>query len=115
MVLTLTEDGCSFRVVGPDELRPPMSNSGTITADVTVKPWDGLLVEVISLGEPRQPVPQPVPPDEGGLAIIEPLYPGRYDVVLRRGDDVLETQRVTILDRGPAGHLLSLEFDGVPD
>jgi hypothetical protein len=115
VVLELTDDGCSFRVVGPDESRPPMSNSGTITADVTVKPWDGLLVEVISLGEPRQPVPQPVPPDEGGLAIIEPLYPGRYDVVLRRGDDVLETQRVTILDRGPAGHLLSLEFDGVPD
>lgn len=115
VVLTLTEGGCSFRVVGPDESRAPTSNSGMITADVTVKPWDGLLVEAVSLGEPRQPVPQPVPPDEGGLAIIGPLYPGRYDVVLRRGDEVLETQRVTILDRGPAGHLLSLEFDGVPD
>ena len=115
VVLMLTEDGCSFRVVGPDESLPSMSNSGSINADVTLKPWDGLLVEVISLGEPRQPVPPPVPPDEGGLAIIGPLYPGRYDVVLRRGDEVLETQRVTILDRGPAGHLLSLEFDGVPD
>lgn len=115
VVLMLTEDGCSFRVVGPDESQPPLGNSGSIMADVTVKPWDGLLVEVISLDDPRQPVPQPVPPDEGGLAIIQPLYLGRYDVVLRRGDDVLETQRVTILDRGPAGHLLSLEFDGVPD
>jgi hypothetical protein len=115
VVLTLIDDDCWFRVVGPDESRPPTSNSGSIMADVTVKPWDGLLVEAVSLGEPRQPVPQPVPPDEGGLAIIGPLYPGRYDVVLRRGDDVLETQRVTILDRGEAGHLLSLEFDGVPD
>jgi hypothetical protein len=115
VVLTLTEEGCSFRVVAPDESRPPTSNSGSIMADVTVKPWNGLLVEVVSLGEPRQPVPQPVPPDEGGLAIIGPLYPGPYDVVLRRGDDVLETQRVTILDRGEAGHLLSLELDGVPD
>lgn len=115
VVLLLTEAGCSFRVVGPDESQPPLVNSGTIMADVTVKPWDGLLVEVVSLDDPRQPVPSPVPPDEGGLAIINPLYLGRYDVVLRRGDDVLETQRVTILDRGEPGHLLSLEFDGVPD
>jgi hypothetical protein len=115
VVLMLTADGCSFRVVGPDESLPPSNDSGEIMANVTVKPWDGLLVEAISLEEPRQPVPQPVPPDEGGLAIISPLYLGRYDVVLRRGDEVLETQRVTILDRGPAGHLLSLEFDGVPD
>lgn len=115
VVLIQTGDGCSFRVVGPDESPLPLGDSGSIMANVTVKPWDGLLVEVISLDDPRQPVPQPVPPDEGGLAIIQPLYPGRYDVVLRRGDDVLETQRITILDRGPAGHLLPLEFDGVPD
>jgi hypothetical protein len=115
VVLTLTSDGCSFRVVGPDGSRPPTSNSGTITADVTVKPWAGLLVEAVSLDTPRQPVPGPVPPDEGGLAIVEPLYPGRYDVSLRRGDVILETQRVTILDRGEAGHLVRLAFDGVPD
>jgi hypothetical protein len=115
VVLTLTADDCFFRVAGPEESRPPAGSSGTIMADVTVKPWDGLLVEVVSLDEPRQPVPPPVPPDEGGLAIIDPLYPGRYDVVLRRGDQVLETQRVTILDRGDPGPLVSLEFDGLPD
>jgi hypothetical protein len=34
---------------------------------------------------------------------------------LRRGDAILETQRVTILDRGQAGHLVTLDFDGIPD
>jgi hypothetical protein len=114
VVLTLTTDGCSFRLVGPDDSRPPTTNSGTIMAYVTIKPWAGLLVEAISLDEPRQPVPLPVPPDEGGLASLQ-LYVGRYDVVLRRGDEVLETQHVTILDRGEAGDIVTLEFDGVPD
>ena len=83
-------------------------------ATVTLQPWEGLGVEAVSLEEPRQPVPDPVPPDEGGLAIVEPLYPGRYDIRLRRGDAILETQRVTILDQ-EVGHLLTLTFDGVPD
>jgi hypothetical protein len=114
VILSVLDDGCSFRVVEPGAAGPPRPNSGSVLAAVALQPWDGLSVEAVSLDEPRQPVPDPVPPDEGGLAIVEPLYPGRYDIRLRRGDAILETQRITILDRGQPGHLVTLDFDGLP-
>jgi hypothetical protein len=112
VVLHLEPEPCEFEVLAD---APPETPSGSIAATVTVRPWEGLLIEAISLDEPRQPVPAPVPPDEGGLAQLGPLYLGRYEIRLRRGDEVLESQLVTIADRGPAGDMVTLTLDGRPD
>ncbi len=114
VILAVTDSGCSLRVAGPDET-PATVASGSVSVTVTARPWAGLFVDAISLDEPRQPVPEPVPPDEGGLAIVDPLYVGRYDIRLRRGDEVLETRTIAIEDHGAPGHLVQLDLDGVPD
>jgi hypothetical protein len=90
-------------------------DSGQVSVQVLAQPWNELTVEAVSLDTPAQPVPSGVPPDEGGLAQIYPLYTGRYEIRLRRGDEYLERQEITIESRGDAGHLITLEFDGVPD
>ena len=114
LILSVTDDGCSLRVAGPDEM-PPTVASGSVVVTVTARPWAGLFVDAISLDEPHQPVPDPVPPDEGGLAIVDPLYVGRYEIRLRRGDEVLETQTIEIKDRGAPGHMVQIDFDGLQD
>ena len=111
VLLRLDVDPCRFDVLQGDIVVA----SGSVAATVTLQPWDGLLVEAVSLEEPRQPVPEPVPPDEGGLAQLSPLYLGRYEIRLRRGDTVLETREIAIEDRGEAGHLVSMVLDGVED
>jgi hypothetical protein len=111
VILRLDVDPCRFDVLQGDIVVA----SGSVAATVTLRPWDGLLVEAVPLDEPRQPVPGPVAPDEGGLAQLSPLYLGRYEIRLRRGDTVLETQEIAIEDRGEAGHLVSLRLDGVED
>jgi hypothetical protein len=111
VILRLDVVPCRFDVLQGDIVVA----SGSVAATVTLQPWDGLLVEAVSLDEPRQPVPEAVAPDEGGLAQLSPLYLGRYEIRLRRGDTVLETQEIAIEDRGEAGHLVSLRLDGVED
>jgi hypothetical protein len=112
VVLHLEPDPCEFEVLAD---APPETPSGSVAATVTVRPWEGLLVEAISLDDPREPVPEPAPPDEGGLAQLGPLYPGHYEIRLRRGAEVLETQLVTIADSGPAGDTVTLTLDGRSD
>jgi len=108
----LHHDGaaCSFVVVDD----APPDDGASLAAQITVRPWDGLVIEAVSLDTPAQPVPDPTPPDEGGLAQLPWLYPGRYEIRLRRGDAVLESQTIDVAAGGsPAG--LQLVFDGVPD
>jgi hypothetical protein len=94
---------------------PPPDDAASLSATVTVQPWAGLVVEAVSLDEPRQPVPAAVPPDEGGLAQLSPLYPGRYEILLRRGDTILERRIIDINPTGPQDRLIQLTLDGVPD
>ena len=103
--------GCAFAMVGD---QPPVEG-GSVAALVTVQPWDGLLVEAASMDTPAQPVPDPVPPDEGGLAQLGSLYPGRYAIRLRRAEAVLESQEITVVDGGPPGQTIQLTFDGIVD
>jgi hypothetical protein len=114
VILSVTDEGCSLRVAGPDE-QPSIAASGFVSVTVAVRPWAGLVVDAVALDEPREPVPDPVPPDEGGLAIVGPLYVGRYEIRLRRGDEILETRTITIVDRGARGQLVQLELDGIQD
>ena len=89
--------------------------SGTLNANVTAEPGGILMVDVVSLDKPRLPVPDPIPPDEGRLAIVGPLWPGRYDVRLLRDCVPIEVTEVTIDKRDPAGDLVELTLDGRPD
>lgn len=108
----LRHDGSSCSIDVVDAAPPDVGT--TLAAEVTVQPWEGLLVEAVSLDTPAQPVPEPTPPDEGGLAQLPWLYPGRYEIRLRRGDAVLETQAIEVLDGGPPGGI-RLVLDGIPD
>jgi hypothetical protein len=103
--------GCTFAVADPVET----GEAGHLAATVTALPWDGLLVEAVSLDDPRQPVPEPVPPDEGGLAQLDPLWPGRYEIRLRRGEVILERHVIQVAPTGPQDSLISLTLDGAPD
>lgn len=111
VVLTVTDVGCSFRL---DDSAAPKSVGGHLMAHVTLRPWAGLRIRAISLDTPAQPVPEAVPPDEGGLAQLGPLLPGRYAIELLRGEAVVERKEIVIEDRRPAGHLLEITLDGVP-
>lgn len=104
-------DPCWFEISDPVE----SGEAGFLSAAVTVQPWDGLLVEAFSLDTPLQPVPIAVPPDEGGLAQLGPLWPGRYDIVLRRGERVLERRTIDVHPTGPQDSTIVITLDGVPD
>ena len=102
---------CSFEVSDPIDT----GEAGHLSATVTAQPWNELIVEAISLDTPRQPVPDGVPPDEGGLAQLSPLYPGRYEIRLRHFDEILERQVIDVAPTGPQDSLIQLTLDGVPD
>ena len=73
-----------------------------------------------SLDTPAQPVPDAVPPDEGGLAQLPWLYPGRYVIRLTRGDAVLESQTIEVGDNAAVDGLVdgeepSLMCEELPD
>jgi hypothetical protein len=114
LVIHVPGDGtCSFEVVREHGADVSHVAAGSLDARVTAA-GDGLLVELRSLDTPKNPVPDPVPPDEGRLAIVEPVWPGRYEVRLVRGDEVLETQRI-VVDETASGDLVELVLDGRPD
>ena len=115
IVLSLGDAGdCSFAVAGVHAGDGGHPGSGSVSATVTVQPWPDFLVAAVSLDEPPQPVPEPVPPDEGGLAQLMPLWAGRYEIQLQRGDAILERQTVEI-DGDPRSGAVTLTLDGVPD
>ena len=102
---------CSFERSDPFD----SGEAASLAATVTVQPWNELIVEVVSLDTPAEPVPEGVPPDEGGLAQLSPLYPGRYEIRLRRLDRILERQTIEVAPTGPQDSLISLTLDGIPD
>jgi hypothetical protein len=102
---------CAFAVADPVDV----VESGHLSATVTIQPWSDFLVEAVSLDEPRQPVPEPVPPDEGGLAQLFPLWPGRYEIRLRRGDEILERHVLDVAPTGPQDSSFELTLDGIQD
>jgi hypothetical protein len=115
IVLSLGEaDDCSFAVAGVHAGDGGHPGSGSVAATVTVQPWPEFLVAAVSLDEPPQPVPEPVPPDEGGLAQLMPLWAGRYEIQLQRDGAILERQAIAI-DGNPRSGSVTLTLDGVPD
>jgi hypothetical protein len=102
---------CSFEVVDAIDT----GETASLAVRVTAQPWNELIVEAISLDAPRQPVPTGVPPDEGGLAQLSPLYPGRYEIRLRHADRVLDRVELDVAPTGPRDSTISLTFDGVSD
>ncbi len=119
-MLHLPDDGsCSFEIVREHAAGAIAHlDSGSIDVRVTA-PGDGLIVDVRSLDTPANPVPGPVPPDEGGLAILDGLAPGSYEVRLLRDGEVVETKTVVIepaeADGTPGGDLVEVVLDGRPD
>jgi hypothetical protein len=115
IVLSLGDAGdCSFAVAAVHAGDGGHIGSGSVAATVTVQPWADFLVTAVSLDDPPQPVPDPVAPDEGGLAQLFPLWEGRYEIQLQRGGGILERQAIEI-DGEPATSSLTLTLDGVPD
>jgi hypothetical protein len=43
------------------------------------------------------------------------LWPGRYDIVLRRGERVLERRTIDVHPTGPQDSTIVMTLDGVPD
>jgi hypothetical protein len=115
IVLSLGSAGdCSFAVAAVHAGDGGHPASGSVAATVTVQPWPDFLVAAVSLDDPPQPVPDSVPPDEGGLAQLMPLWAGRYEIQLLKDGAVLERQAIEI-DGNPVSSLVTLTLDGVPD
>ncbi len=112
-VLRVEADACSFAPAGPGAI--PLPEGAWLAVTVTAQPWAGLLVEVVSLDTPTNPVPPLTPPDEGGLAQLSPVYPGTYEVRLLRDGVVLESMPLTVGPVEPATSSIQLTMDGVPD
>jgi len=104
--------GCEA-AIGPADLAE-IPRAGYVAATVTVQPWPAFLVRAIALDDPPPPLPDPVPPDEGGLAQLMPLWAGRYEIQLVREGVVLERKVIEISGDDRAG-AVELTFDGIPD
>jgi hypothetical protein len=121
VVLHVAEDGTCSLVVDREHAVGEVAHDdegGSVDARVTAEGND-LLVRARSLDTPRNPVPQPVPPDEGRLAILDGLWPGAYVVELIRDGEVIESQTIEIepanADGTPGGDLVEIVLDGRPD
>ena len=102
---------CWFEVSDPVET----GEAGHLSATVTAQPWNLLVVEAVSLDDPARPEPAGVTPDEGGLAQLGPLWPGRYEIRLRTGDRILERHVIDVAPTGPQDSLIEMTLDGIQD
>ncbi len=105
--------GCAFERIREHGPELSHESSGTLVATIAAEHGGQLLVEVRSLDTPANPIPDAVPPDEGDLAIIQPLWPGRYEVRLLRDGTPIETRELTITSK-PSGDRVEITLDGQP-
>jgi hypothetical protein len=114
VIRTAPDGSCVFALAREHDAGIEHVASGTLDVHVLAPPGGHLEVLVRSTDTPANPDPHAVPPDEGHLAIVGPIWPGSYDVILTRDGVVLEETTITIRDVGPAGDLVELWLDGIP-